>query len=160
MTCPPHPNLPPPGGKGHWKHAEICVQELRSAGQPLLPPGKSGAVTQTLRIPHAVGADVTTVRVRHSTSVGNLAKIQEGNILLAGDQGRVFAMSARGKPPSPRDVEKALRISRGRENACVDFDAVPEEFERRVNTLTGAREFVFRGDIDLTHRQAHFSRNR
>ena len=115
---------------------------------------------QTLRMPHAVGADVATVRVRYFTSVGNLSKIQEGNILLAGDHGCVFAVSARGQPPSPRDVEKALGISRGRGNACVDFEAVPGEFEIRVNALTGAREFVFQGDIDLTHRQAHFSRNR
>jgi len=117
-------------------------------------------VLQTLRMPHAVGTDVATVRVRHFTSVGNLSKIQEGNILLAGDHGCVFAVSARGQPSSPRDVEKALGISRGRGNAFVDFDAVPGEFEIRVNALTGAREFVFRGDIDLTHRQAHFSRNR
>jgi hypothetical protein len=35
-----------------------------------------------------------------------------------------------------------------------------EEFEIRLNALTGAREFVFRGNIDLTNRNAHFSRNR
>ena len=29
MTCPPHPNLPPQGGKEHWEHAKICVQELK-----------------------------------------------------------------------------------------------------------------------------------
>ena len=115
---------------------------------------------QTLRMPHPVGADVATVRVRHFTNVSNLSKIQEGNILLAGDHGSVFAVSARSRPSSPRDVEKALGISRGRGNAFVDFDAILGEFEIRVNTLTGAREFVFRGDIDLTHRQPHFSRNR
>ena len=114
----------------------------------------------TLQMPHAVGADVTTIRVRHFTSVGNLSKIQEGNLLVAGDHGCVFAVSARGQPPSPRDVEKALGISRGRGNAFVDFDAIPGEFEIRVNALTGAREFVSWGDINLTHRQAHFSRNR
>ena len=117
-------------------------------------------MVQTLRMPHAVRADVATVRVRHLTSVGNLSKIQEGNILLADDHGCVFAVSVRGQPPSPRDGETALGISRGRGNACVDFDAIPGEFESRINALTGAREFVFRGDIDLTHRQPHFSRNR
>ena len=61
---------------------------------------------QTLRMPLAVGADVATVRVRHFTSVGNLAKIQEGNIVLAGDHGCVFAVSARGQPPSPRTWRK------------------------------------------------------
>jgi hypothetical protein len=111
-------------------------------------------------MPHAVGADVATVRVRHFTSVGNLSKIQESNILLAGDYGCVFAVSARGQPPSLRDVEKTLGILRGKGNAFVDFDAIPGEFEIRVNALTGAREFVFRGDVDLTHRQAHFVRNR
>src|SRR4029453_5308102 len=99
-------------------------------------------------MPHAVGADVATVWVRHFTSVGNLSKIQEGNILLAGDHGCVFAVNDRGQPPSPRDVEKALGISRGRGNAFVDFDAIPGEFEIRVNALTGAREFVFRDDIE------------
>ena len=115
---------------------------------------------QTLRMPHAVGAEVATVRVRHFTSVGNLSKIREGNILVAGDHECVFAVSARDQPPSPRDVEKALGIARGRGNAYIEFDTIPGEFEIRANALTGAREFVFRGDIDLTHRQAHFSRNR
>lgn len=141
-------------------HSSAAEHPPGSVGRSLSPPGQSGAVRQTLRMPHAVGADVVRVRVRHFTSVGNLAKIQEGNTLLAGDHGCVFAVSARGQPPSPRDVEKALGISRGRGNAVVDFDAVPGEFEIRVNTLTGAREFVFQGDIDLIHRQAHFSRNR
>src|SRR5437660_717608 len=107
---------------------------------PLSLSGESEAVIQTLRMPHAVGADVATVRARHFTSVGNLSKIQEGNVLLAGDHGCVFAVSARGQPPSPRDVEKALGISRGRGNAFVDFAAVPGEFEIRVNALTGAQE--------------------
>ena len=115
---------------------------------------------QTLRLPRTVKTDVATVQIQHFTSVGNLSKIQEGNVLLAGDHGCVFAVSARGQPPSPRDVEKALGISRGRGNAFVDFDAIPGEFEIRVNALTGARECVFWGDINLTHRQAHFSRNR
>jgi hypothetical protein len=100
------------------------------------------------------------VRVRHFTSVGNLSRIQESSVLLASDQGRIFAVSARGTPPSPRDVEKMLGISRGRGNAFVEFDAMREEFEIRLNALTGAREFVFRGNIDLTNRNAHFSRNR
>jgi hypothetical protein len=117
-------------------------------------------VLQTLRMPLAVGADITTVRVRHFTSVGNLSKIQVGNILLAGNHGCVFAMSARGQPPIPRDVGKALGISRGRGDACVDFDAIPGEFEIRVNAITGARAFGFWGDIALTDRQARFSRNR
>jgi hypothetical protein len=120
----------------------------------------SEAVIQTLRMPHAVGADVATVRAGTLPVLAILSKIQEGNILLAGDHGCVFAVSARGQPPSPRDVEKALGISRGRGNAFVDFDAIPGEFEIRVNALTGAREFVFRGDIELTYRQAHFARNR
>src|SRR2546428_7644938 len=104
-------------------------------------------------MPHAVGADVATVRVRHFTSVGNLSKIQEGNILLAGDHGCVFAVSARGQPPSPRDLEKALGISRGRGNGCGHSDAIPGAFELRANALTGAPEFVFRSAIHLRYRQ-------
>ena len=115
---------------------------------------------RTLRMSGTVGADVARVRVRHFTSVGNLARIQESSVLLASDQDRVFAVSARGTPPSPRDVEKTLGISRGRGNAFVEFDAMREEFEIRLNALTGAREFVFQGNIDLTNRNAHFSRNR
>jgi ADP-ribosyltransferase of polymorphic toxin system len=90
-------------------------------------------VIQTLRMTQPAGADVATVRVRHFTSVSNLSKIQEDNILLAGNHGCVFAVSARGKPPSLRGVERALGISRGRGNAFVDFDAIPGEFEIRVN---------------------------
>ena len=111
-------------------------------------------------MPQAVGADVRTLRVRHFTSVGNLSKIQAHNLLLAGDQGRVFTVRAQGEPPSPRDVEKGLGISRGRGNAVVEFNAVPGEFEVCMNALTGAREFVFEGNVDLTNRSAHFARNR
>jgi len=50
------------------------------------------AVLQTLRMPHAVGADGTTVRGRHYPRVGNLSKGQEGNILLAGDRGRALSL--------------------------------------------------------------------
>ena len=97
--------------------------------------------------PDTVGADVARVRVRHFTSVGNLSRIQASSVLRAGDQGRVFAVSARGTLPSPRDVEKTLGISRGRGNAFVEFDVVPGEFEIRVNALTGARELVFRATL-------------
>jgi hypothetical protein len=117
-------------------------------------------VCRILRMPDTVGADVVRVRVRHFTSVGNLSRIQASSVLRAGDQGRVFAVSARGTLPSPRVVEKTLGISRGRGNAFVEFDAVREEFEIRLNALTGAREFVSQGNIDRTNRNAHFSRNR
>jgi hypothetical protein len=57
-------------------------------------------------------------------------------------------------------VETELGIKRGKGGAYVDFDAVPGEFTVVKNPVTGAREFVFRGRVDLTGRKPVFKINR
>ncbi len=86
-----------------------------------------------------------TVRVRHFTNKKGMECIRETGIVRAGDQNRVFTVRARGKPGSPRDVERELGIRRGRGNCHVEFDASADEFEIIKNPLTGSTEMVFKG---------------
>jgi len=67
--------------------------------------------------------------------------------------------ASQGQAGHPRDVERQLGIKRGRGNHYVELDARPGEFEVVNNPLTGAREFVFDGDVDLTNRNPTFYRN-
>jgi hypothetical protein len=69
-------------------------------------------------------------------------------------------VKAQGKPGSPRDVEEALGIKRGRGNNYVEFDAKSGEFQTVKNARTGATETVFDGDLDLAGRNATFHTNR
>lgn len=69
-------------------------------------------------------------------------------------------MKAQGKPGSPRDVEEALGIKRGRGNHYVEFDAKPNEYQTVRNPQTGATETVFRGNVNLSDRNPTFHENR
>jgi len=119
----------------------------------------AGAEARTLRMPSAIGADVARVRVRHYTRVNALEPIEEANVLEMGDQGSLFTVRASGKPGSPRVVEEALGIKRGKGGAYVEFDAWLGEYSIIKNTKTGATEYVFKGNVDLTDRNAVFRRN-
>ncbi len=97
-----------------------------------------------------------TVRLRHFTSISGLNGIRTDNVIKAGDRGRVFAVRARGRSGSPRDVERALGIRRGRGNAFIEFDASPSEFVIKQNPDTGATEYIIQGDVGLTERGPEF----
>jgi RHS repeat-associated protein len=114
----------------------------------------------SLRIPRAGGADVSIIRVRHFTRKSSLRQIEESGIIRAGDQNSVFTVRARGRPGSPRDVEKRLGIKLGKGNAYIEFDAIESEFEITKNPLTGATEYIFKGNIMLEGRNAVFQVNR
>ena len=73
------------------------------------------------------------------------------------DQNSVFGVRARGRM-APRDAEATLGIARGRGNAFVEFNAKPSEFT--IIQRYGYREFVFRGDVNLTDRAPSFHFNR
>jgi hypothetical protein len=106
------------------------------------------------------GGGKESVRVRHFTNSKGAKGIESEGVITASDQNKVFTVKAQGKPGSPRDVEEALGIKRGRGNNYVEFDAKPGEFETVKNSKTGATETVFDGDVDLTGRNATFHKNR
>lgn len=109
-----------------------------------------------LGIASVVGRVRKMVRLRHFTNSRGLKGIQQSGVIRPGDKGRVFAVPARGKPGSPRDVERALGLLPGRGRNYVEFNASPGEFEIITNPSTGAREFQFRGDVVLTKRNPAF----
>jgi len=123
-------------------------------------PDAAPAEAPTLRMGNSVGADVERIRVRRFTRASSLKPIEESNMIKASDQNSVFTVRAKGKPGSPRDVEKDLGIKKGKGGAYVEFDARPSEFDVVENPKTGARELVFRGNVDLTGRNATFQVNR
>jgi hypothetical protein len=128
---------------------------------PAPPEAPTGATSQrVLRMAQAGGADVARVRVRHYTRKSALKLIEQSNKLLPKDQNSVFTVPATRKPGSPRDVEKALGIDPGKGNAYVDFDAMNGEYTEVYNPTTQAREFVFKGTVDLTNRNPSFKVNR
>ncbi len=106
------------------------------------------------------GENVTKERVRHFTNSKGINGIKDSNTIKASDQNSVFTEKAKGKPGSPRDVEEKLGIGRGRGNNYVEFDAKSNEFQVIKNPTTGATERVFKGDVDLTNRNAKFKKNR
>lgn len=106
-----------------------------------------------------LGADVARVRVRHYTRKSSLKPIEESGVLRASDQNSVFTVKAKGRI-SPRDVEEKYGIKPGKGGAYVEFDAMPSEFKIVKNKDTGATEWVFEGDVDLTDRNPKFEVNR
>ncbi len=106
------------------------------------------------------GREAESVTLRHYTSASGLAGIEQEMFIRAGDQNKVFAVRARGNPLSPRDAERALGIRRGRGKAYDDFFVSPSEFTIIHNPLTGATEYVIKGDVDLRERHPAFHANR
>ncbi|MCB9753670.1 MAG: hypothetical protein H6713_27325 [Myxococcales bacterium] len=114
---------------------------------------------RTLRIPKAVGADVKLVRLRHYTRKNAIKSIKDNNLLRVGDRNGVYATSARKKPMSAQDARAKLRIGRGKGGAYVEFDANPSEYTISTVEKTGAREYVFHGNVDLSGRNPTFHKN-
>jgi hypothetical protein len=100
------------------------------------------------------------VRVRHFSNSKGVKGIESEGVITASDQNKVFTVRAQGKPGSPRDVEEALGIKRGRGNNYVEFDANADEIQTIKNARTGATETVFDGNVDLAGRNATFHKNR
>lgn len=72
--------------------------------------------------------------------------------IVARDQHKVFIERAVRQPLSPRQAETKYLLKRGKGNAYVEFDALPEELHEQTNPLTGAIELFLQGDIDLSMR--------
>jgi hypothetical protein len=109
---------------------------------------------------HNTCGEEGTARVRHFTNSKGIKGIERDGVITASDQNSVFTVKAKGKPGSPRDVEEALGIKRGRGNHYVEFDAKAGEYQTIKNPRTGATETVFNGDVDLAGRNASFHKNR
>lgn len=114
---------------------------------------------KTLRLPKAVGADVKLVRLRHYTRKSSIKSIKSDNLLRASDRNGVFATSARKKPMSAQDARAKLRIKGGKGGAHVEFDASPMEYTVETIQKTGEREYILRGNVDLSGRNPTFHKN-
>mgnify|MGYP001112252625 CR=1 FL=1 len=85
----------------------------------------------------------------------NLEKIFLLIILL----NSAFTKRARGRPGSPRDVEKRLDIKPDKGRNFVEFDAHPNEFQVvPPQKKTVATERMFTGDVNLMNRNASFTK--
>jgi hypothetical protein len=93
-----------------------------------------------------------SVRLRHYTRISSKDRILAEGRMLAKDQNKVFVERAERKPLSPREAEAKYLLKRGKGNACVEFDGLPEELHQQVNGLTGERELFLQGDVDLSQR--------
>lgn len=105
-----------------------------------------------------VGGGAKSTRLRHYTSKSGLNGIKAEQKIIAGDKNSVFATPARSKPMSQADAEKTLGITRGKGAQTVEFDAYPNEFTIRKNPLTKSKEYVIRGNVDLTGRNPRYGR--
>jgi hypothetical protein len=118
-----------------------------------------GIVGKKVKAVGKLGEELTE-RVRHFTNNKGLSGIRENNTISASDQNSVFTVKAKGKVGSARDIEKQLGIKRGKASNYIEFDANPSEFRSIKNPITGATEKIFKGDVDLTKRNATFHKNR
>ena len=75
----------------------------------------------------------------------------EGRI-IARDQHKVFVERADRLPLSARQAEAQYLLKRGKGNAYIEFDALPDEVLEQTNSLTGSAELFLRGDVDLSTR--------
>ena len=66
--------------------------------------------------------------------------------------GYLFVERADRLPRSARQAEAKYLLKRGRGNAYIEFDALPDEVYEQTNHLTGAAEFFLRGNVDLSTR--------
>jgi hypothetical protein len=64
----------------------------------------------------------------------------------------VFVERADRSPLSARQAEAQYLLKRGKGNAYIEFDALPDEVYEQTNYLTGATEFFLRGDVVLSTR--------
>jgi len=97
-------------------------------------------------------AERTPIRLRHYTRTSSKERILVERRIVARDQHKVFIERAVRQPLSPRQAETKYLLKRGKGNAYVEFDALPEELHEQTNPLTGAIELFLQGDIDLSMR--------
>jgi hypothetical protein len=93
-----------------------------------------------------------TIRLRHYTRANSKEGILAEVRIIARDQHKVFVERADRQPLSPRQAEEKHLLKRGKGNAYIEFDALPEEVFEQTNTLTGSTELFLRGDVDLSTR--------
>jgi len=99
-----------------------------------------------------VEAERATIRLRHYTRTSSKARILTEGQIIARDQNKVFVERADRPPLSAREAEAKYLLKRGRANACIEFDALPDEVYEQTNHLTGITEFFLRGSVDLLMR--------
>jgi hypothetical protein len=94
----------------------------------------------------------TLLRLRHYTRISSKERILTEERIVARDQHKVFVERADRPPLSRRQAETRYLLKRGKGNAYVEFDALPEEVHEQMNPLTGATELFLLGDVDLSGR--------
>ena len=99
-----------------------------------------------------VAAEQATIRLRHYTRTSSKERILTEGQIIARDQNKVFVELADRPPLSARQAEAKYLLKRGKGNAYIEFDALPDEVHEQTNHLTGAAEFFLRGDVDLSTR--------
>jgi hypothetical protein len=93
-----------------------------------------------------------SIRLRHYTRVSSKERILTEGRLIARDQHKVFVERAGRQRLSSRQAEATYLLKRGKGNAYIEFDALPEEIHEQTNALTGVIELFLRGDVDLSTR--------
>ena len=99
-----------------------------------------------------VEAEQATIRLRPYTRTSTKERILTEGQIIARDQNKVFVELADRPPLSARQAEAKYLLKRGKGNAYIEFDALPDEVHEQTNHLTGAAEFFLRGDVDLSTR--------
>ena len=93
-----------------------------------------------------------SIRLRHYTRVSSKERILTEGRLIARDQHKVFVERADRQLLSARQAEATYLLKRGKGNAYIEFDALPEEIYEQTNALTGVSELFLRGNVDLSTR--------
>lgn len=144
--------------------APVSLSQLYSHPVKIVQPARSvfevGEIMPNGQVAGMGPGAACSIRVRHFTSNSGLSGIRESDVIIASDKNMVFTVRAKGTPGAARDVEALLGIKRGRGNAYVEFDAIPEEIIVTKNPLTGATEYNFKGNVDLSSRNPQFFKNR
>lgn len=105
-------------------------------------------------------AEQTLIRLRHYTRSSSKDSILSETRIVARDQPKVFVERADRPPLSRRQAEAEYLLKRGKGNAFVEFDALPEEVHEQTNSLTGRTELFLQGDVDLSMRHPQGFENR
>jgi hypothetical protein len=69
-----------------------------------------------------MGQATATTRIRHYTNTRGFDGIQQGGVIRAYDQGRVFAEFIGSRPLAARDAEATYGLRRGRGRHYVETD--------------------------------------
>jgi hypothetical protein len=95
------------------------------------------------------GVESETTRIRHYTSRSGSNGIERDQVIKAGDQNKVFAEPAKGKPLSRADAEKKYGIKKGHGRDIVETDVDASRVKRVPNPKTKSPELQIEGDVDL-----------